>query len=137
SSPDHTGGQSGGRHHCGLEPLSAVANVLRKSSLSRKRLRAGAEKRGIMNTLSTILIYGIAGSVLISAVLLGMLAVNPRLMLPDYPKDVQAAVPPKTRQDKRQTLYRGLLFWLLLLGLPIASALSANAAHAGRLEIYL
>ena len=90
-----------------------------------------------MNTLSTILIYGIAGSVLISAVLLGMIAVNPRLMLQDYPKDVQAAVPPKTREEKRQTLYWGLPFWLLLIGFPTASALSAKAAHAGFLEIFL
>jgi hypothetical protein len=90
-----------------------------------------------MNALSTILIYGIAGSVLISAVLLGMIAVKPRLMLQDYPKDVQAAVPPKTREEKRQTLYWGLPFWLLLIGFPTASALSAKAAHAGLLEIFL
>jgi hypothetical protein len=90
-----------------------------------------------MNTLSIILIYGIAGSVLISAVLLGMIAVNPRLMLQDYPKDVQAAVPPKTREEKRQTLYWSLPIWLLLLGFPTAAALSAKAAHAGFLEIFL
>ena len=90
-----------------------------------------------MNTLSTILIFGIAGSVLISAVLLGMIAVNPRLMLQDYPKDVQAAVPPKTREEKRQTLYWSLPFWLLLLGFPTATALSAQATHAGFLEIFV
>ena len=35
-----------------------------------------------MNTLSTILIYGIAGSVLISAVLLGMIAVIQTFVYP-------------------------------------------------------
>src|SRR5437667_1221304 len=33
SSPDDTGCQSGSRYHCGLEPLSAVANILWWSSL--------------------------------------------------------------------------------------------------------
>ena len=90
-----------------------------------------------MKTLSTILIYGIPGSVLISAVLLGMIWVNPRLMLQDYPKDVQAAVPPKAPEEKRQTLYWSFLFWLLLIGFPSASALSAKAAHAGFLDLFL
>ncbi len=58
-----------------------------------------------MSTLSTILLYGVPTSLLLSAVLLAMGWVNPRLMLQDYPKDIQAAVPPKTQEEKRQTLY--------------------------------
>ena len=40
-------------------------------------------------------------------------------------------------RGKASDLYWGLLFWLLLLGFPTASALSAKAAHAGFLEIFL
>src|SRR2546423_8980201 len=90
-----------------------------------------------MNLFFTVVVYGAIASLLLSAVLLIMGLVNPRLMLQDYPKDVQAAVPPKTREEKRQTLYWSLPFWLLLLGFPTASALSAKAAHAGFLEIFL
>ena len=57
-----------------------------------------------MNTFSTILLYGVPASLLLSAVIFAMGWVNPRLMLRSYPKDVQAAVPPQTDQEKRQTL---------------------------------
>ena len=90
-----------------------------------------------MHTLFTILLYGIPASVLASAVLFAMGLSNPRLMLQDYPKDVQAAVAPKTAQEKRQTLYWGLPFWVFLLGFPFLAALSAKAAHQGFWEIFL
>src|SRR5438552_18458767 len=90
-----------------------------------------------MNLFFTVVVYGAIASLLLSAVLLIMGLVNPRLMLQDYPKDIQAAVPPKTDQEKRQTLYWGLLFWLLLLGFPLASALSAKAAHQSFFDIFL
>lgn len=90
-----------------------------------------------MNILSTILIYGVPASLLIAGILLAMGWMNPRLMLQDYPKDIQAVVPPKTAQEKRQTLYWGIPFWLVLLGGPAAAALTAKAAHQGFLEIFL
>lgn len=90
-----------------------------------------------MNILTTVLLYGIPASLLISAILVAMGLVNPRLMLQDYPKDIQAAVPPKTEQEKRQTLYWGIPFWLVLLGGPTAAALSAKAAHLDLLSIFL
>lgn len=74
-----------------------------------------------MTILPLILLYGLILSALFSAVLLAMVRVNPRLMLQDYPKDIQAAVPPKTTAEKRQTLYWGLPF----LGL------SAGFSHTG------
>jgi hypothetical protein len=103
----------------------------------QRRLLREPRKRGIMNTLSTILLYGIPACLLLSAVLLVMGLVNPRLMLQDYPKDIQAAVPPKTPEEKRQTFYWGVPFLLLLLGVPVAAAFSAKAAHQGFLDIFL
>lgn len=90
-----------------------------------------------MNIITTILVYGIGASVLLSAIIAAMERVNPRLMLRSYPKDVQAAVAPQTRQEKRQTLLWGIPFWLVLVGCPVAAALSAKGAHLGFLEIFL
>ncbi|MFL5592964.1 MAG: nitroreductase [Ktedonobacteraceae bacterium] len=90
-----------------------------------------------MNLFFTVVVYGAIASLLLSTVLLIMGLVNPRLMLQDYPKDIQAAVPPKTDQEKRQTLYWSLPFWVILLGFPVAAALSAKATHQGFLEIFL
>src|SRR5690348_15152732 len=75
-----------------------------------------------MNVLSLILFYGAATSLAASLILLAMGLVNPRLM---YPKDIQAAVPPKNPSEKRQTLYWGIPFWICLLGFPLIAALRA------------
>jgi hypothetical protein len=90
-----------------------------------------------MRILSTILLYGIPASLLLSVLIFVMGRINPRLMLRSYPKDVQAAVPPQTPTEKRQTLYWGLPFWLCLLGFPIAAALTVHAASQSALDIFL
>ncbi len=90
-----------------------------------------------MSVLLTIVLYGIPLSLLLSLILLAMGRVNPRLMLRSYPKDVQAAVPPQTAAEKRQTLYWGIPFWLGLLGFPVAAAFAAKAAHGSLFEIFL
>ena len=90
-----------------------------------------------MYVLASILLYGLLLSVLFSAMILSMVLVNPRLMLQDYPKDVQAAVPPKTAAEKRQTLYWGLPLWVFLLGCPTVAALWVKAANGNALEIFV
>ena len=90
-----------------------------------------------MYMLWLILVYGAAASLALSLILLAMGLVNPRLMLQDYPKDIQAAVLPKTPEEKHQTLYWGIPFWVCLLGFPLIAALSAKAAHQGFLELFL
>lgn len=90
-----------------------------------------------MNTLTAILVYGIPASLILSAIILMMVWINPRLMLRSYPKDVQAAVPPATPQEKRQTLVWAIPFWLVLLGFPTAAALSVHISNQGFLLIFL
>jgi hypothetical protein len=90
-----------------------------------------------MTIISIILLYGLLASLILSAIIFAMSWVNPRLMLRSYPKDVQAAVPPQTAAEKRQTLFWGIPFWLGLLGFPMAAAFAAKAAHSGLLEIFL
>ncbi len=89
-----------------------------------------------MSVLSTILLYGVPASLLLSAIIFAMGRVNPRLMPRSYPKDVQATVPPQTPVEKRQTLYWALPFWLCMLGFPLLAALSAKAAYGNAVEIF-
>ena len=90
-----------------------------------------------MNILTTILVYGIPASLLLSAIILITILINPRLMLRSYPKDVQAAVPPSTGREKRLTLLLAVPFWLVLLGFPTAAALAVKASNQGFLLIFL
>jgi hypothetical protein len=48
----------------------------------------------------TTVALALGGAAALSAVLLAMALRNPRLMLQDYPKDVQASVPPKTTAER-------------------------------------
>jgi hypothetical protein len=84
-----------------------------------------------MTILTTILVYGIPGSLVLSALILVMLWHNPRLLLQDYPKDVRDAVPPKTPAEKRWSAYWAGVFLVLLIAFPGFAALSAKAAHQG------
>jgi hypothetical protein len=90
-----------------------------------------------MDTLSTILLYGILQFLVIAAMLFVMGRSNPRLMLQDYPKDIQAAVPPKTPEEKRTTLYWAIPIWLALLAFPALAALMSKAAHRSFFEVFL
>jgi hypothetical protein len=65
-----------------------------------------------------VLIHGLVLSVVASAWLLMVLWINPRLMVQDYPPDIQAAVPPKTADEKRMALILGLPLLLVLFGVP-------------------
>jgi hypothetical protein len=66
-----------------------------------------------------------------------MVLANPRLMLQDYPKDIQALVPPKMAVEKRQTLYWGLHIWVFLLVCPTLAALSVKSANGSFLDIFV
>lgn len=90
-----------------------------------------------MNILSIIIVYGIPCSLVLSLVILAMLWYNPRLLLQDYPKDVQQRVPPKTPAEKRASAWWTIVIFLLMLGFPLAAALSAKTAHHSFLDIFL
>jgi hypothetical protein len=69
-----------------------------------------------------ILIYGSILSVMASAIILISLYLNPRLWLQDYPKEIQQKVSPKTKKEKRQSLYWGIPFLIILFAIPFFSA---------------
>lgn len=54
--------------------------------------------------------------------LLLLLRFNPRIFLRHYPKEVQQVVPPKSKEEKRLSLFFGGPLLLLLVGSPFASA---------------
>ncbi len=91
-----------------------------------------------MNILSTIIIFGVPCSLILSVAVMAMLWYNPRLLLQDYPKDVQQQVPPKTPAEKRVSAYWAAVFFLLVVAFPLAAApLSSKAAHHSFLEVFL
>lgn len=62
----------------------------------------------------------------LSAVLLAIGLRNPRVMLQDYPKDVQAAVPPKTAAERRETIVWGAALVSLVFAAPLGAAVAAR-----------
>ncbi len=76
-----------------------------------------------MINISKILLDGALLSILASISIISILRFNPRLFLQDYPDEIQAVVPPKTDQEKRQSLITGIPFLLILLAVPFISTL--------------
>ncbi|HEX4935481.1 MAG TPA: hypothetical protein VFV33_20010, partial [Gemmatimonadaceae bacterium] len=69
-----------------------------------------------------MLLHGGVLSLVASLYLLGCLLANPRLLLQDYPAAIQAAVPPKTRDERRTALVVGIPFLAFLLLFPAWSS---------------
>ena len=56
--------------------------------------------------------------VIATITLMGLVLYNPRLMLQDYPPAIKSIVPPKTDDEKQQSMLLGIPFLLALLILP-------------------
>jgi hypothetical protein len=56
---------------------------------------------------------------------------NPRLMLQDYPPDIQEIVPPKTDAEKQQSLWLGLPVLLILFIFPIYATFAFQTQSGG------
>jgi hypothetical protein len=66
---------------------------------------------------------GVILSIIASGWILLSLRFNPRLWIQDYPKDIQNQVPPKTIQEKRQSLFFGVPFLIVLVSVPLISCI--------------
>ncbi len=84
--------------------------------------------------LQTSLLNGLLYSTLLSIFVMGSLYYNPRLWLHDYPKAIQAKVPPPTREEKRLQRIVFAPMMLLLLGFPLYSVYSLKLAAGGTLS---
>jgi hypothetical protein len=63
--------------------------------------------------------------------LLFLVLYNPRLMLQDYPPAIQEIVPPKTDKEKRQSIWLGAPFILVLFVFPILATFGFQAQASG------
>ncbi|MBA3873950.1 MAG: hypothetical protein H0X30_32865 [Anaerolineae bacterium] len=81
--------------------------------------------------LERVLINGTLFSVIVGVLVMGSLWYNPRLWLQDYPKVVQAKVPPMSPHEKLQQRFIAIPFLLLMLGVPFVSVLMVKAANGG------
>jgi len=77
-----------------------------------------------MIDVSQTFLDGVLLSLIASIYLIGVLRFNPRLFLQDYPAVIQELVPPKTEQEKRQSLIIGIPFLILLAAVPFISTLN-------------
>ena len=77
----------------------------------------------MINLVKTIL-DGLLLSIIASFIIIVSLHINPRIWLQDYPKDIQAKVPPKTLSEKRMSLLLGIPFLLVLMLVPFFSTLA-------------
>jgi hypothetical protein len=94
-----------------------------------------------MSLLERILIDGLILSAVAFLIMLASAAVNPRIWLQDYPKPIQALVPPKTEDEKRLSLAFGIPFMLVLIGGPFVltamlAARSEGALSFGEMFLY-
>lgn len=63
---------------------------------------------------------------------------NPRLMINDYPKDIRDAVPAKTAEEKRLSLWLGIPLLLVMLGIPVWSCvLLRRSGDAGFVDLFV
>ena len=84
-------------------------------------------------SIGSILLHGIVFSIGIGIIILGGMYLNPRVMLQDYPKEIQAKLPPLSKVEKRQQAILGGCFYVYMLVVLLYSN-SQLVARAGRAE---
>ncbi len=72
--------------------------------------------------LTRILIDGSILTAIVAPLLVLALYINPRMALSDYPEDVKAAVPPRTKKELWQGALLGLPLFVVTIGMPLYSA---------------
>jgi hypothetical protein len=71
--------------------------------------------------LTRILVDGGILTFIVGVVLVGMLYFNPRIALSDYPTDVKAAVPPRTKKELQLGILISIPLLLVFVALPLYS----------------
>ena len=76
-------------------------------------------------------------SLMICLYLALVLRYNPRFSLPDLPRDIQDAVPPLTKKEKRAASLFAVPFFVMVLTIPFISTLAFNGQNAGNVTFHL
>ena len=90
-----------------------------------------------MLNFTKLIVDGLALSILSTILIGASIRINPRLWLQDYPKDIQAQVPPKTQKEKQQSTLIGIPFLILLVAVPFLSTLALKQANNGNISFVL
>jgi hypothetical protein len=89
---------------------------------------------GAISLMTTVLLYGALLSISLSILIMAMLVRNPRLMLHSYPKDVCAAVAPKTPAERRESVWWAAIFLTLTAAFPLGATLVSKRNGGDFLE---
>lgn len=87
--------------------------------------------------ITRILIDGGILTAFFAIYLIGILYFNPRLMLSDYPDEVQAAVPPRTKKEIQLALLISIPALLVGVGLPLYSVWLLKQGNGGVLTYWM
>jgi Na+-transporting methylmalonyl-CoA/oxaloacetate decarboxylase gamma subunit len=87
--------------------------------------------------LKRILIDGAVLTAIAAPLLVLTLALNPRLALSDYPADVQAAVPARTRAEVWQAILLSLPFFLAAIAVPLYSTWLLKQENGGVITYWM
>jgi hypothetical protein len=79
----------------------------------------------------SIVLYGLVLSVALSAVIVGTLYANPRLLLRSYPPAIKRRAGAQTASERKKTAIVGVFFLLLLIGIPAVSTRMLERAQGG------
>jgi hypothetical protein len=87
--------------------------------------------------LKRVLIDGAVLTVIAAPVLVLTLALNPRLALSDYPADVQAAVPPRSKAEMRQAILLSIPSFLAAVAVPLDSTWLVKRENDGIITYWM
>ena len=86
--------------------------------------------------ISHALLYGIILSSVLFTLILGLVRINPEIMLKDYPPDIQAKYGPMSEQSKRQRIPVAIIVIVVLLGIVTLSFQGVSADPQGDLSFF-
>jgi hypothetical protein len=90
-----------------------------------------------MTLMFTSILYGLLLSISLSVLIMIMLVRNQRLLLHSYPKDVRAAVPPKSPAERREGTCWKAMFLILTIFFPFATVPASKTSDCDFLEAFL
>jgi hypothetical protein len=86
----------------------------------------GMEVMPLWPLISHALTYGVILSAVLFTLTLGLVRINPEIMLKDYPPDIQAKYGPMSDRSKRQRIPVAIVFLVVLFGIVIQSFLGVR-----------
>lgn len=84
-----------------------------------------------------ILIDGAILTAVVAAAAVLTLYLNPRIALSDYPEDVKAAVPPRTKQELRQGMLISIPLLVVFIAIPLWSTWLVRQQNGGVITYWM